>query len=266
MRFRAPFDIQRAPIARNLPRGSNLRFTLARVDHAAFEPRRQFSSHLCERLHERGHDVVGLDCFTDYYPRVLKDLNAADVEAAGVPILRLDLASDDLAEPVAGAEAIYHAAAQPGNSAATPFEAYVRNNITATHRLVEAARVESSLRLFVNVATSSVCSKSGWTPSHGRSPRSRPSCPRSQASYPPRTSSPHAGAPGGLARLPIRKARRDRYGYGAGAIPAHDLARSPPRDEPGGQFPVLDSARLQERNRCASLRTTMTDSRPWSAT
>ena len=38
----------------------------------------------------------------------------------------------------------------------TPFETYVRNNITATERLLEAVRDEAALRLFVNVATSSV--------------------------------------------------------------------------------------------------------------
>ena len=53
-------------------------------------------SHLAERLAGDGHDVLGLDCYTDYYARALKDLNAADVRAHGVEILPLDLAQDDL--------------------------------------------------------------------------------------------------------------------------------------------------------------------------
>ena len=32
-------------------------------------------SHLAERLADAGHDVVGVDCFTDYYARSLKEAN-----------------------------------------------------------------------------------------------------------------------------------------------------------------------------------------------
>ena len=32
-------------------------------------------SHLAERLVELGHDVVGVDCFLDYYPRAVKERN-----------------------------------------------------------------------------------------------------------------------------------------------------------------------------------------------
>ena len=34
-------------------------------------------SHLCERLLELGHDVVGLDAFIPFYPRPLKEANLA---------------------------------------------------------------------------------------------------------------------------------------------------------------------------------------------
>ena len=44
-------------------------------------------SHLCERLCALGHEVVGLDCFTPYYARALKELNAQDVRAAGASLL-----------------------------------------------------------------------------------------------------------------------------------------------------------------------------------
>ena len=39
-------------------------------------------SNLSRTLAERGADVVGLDCFTDYYPRPLKDENVANAEGA----------------------------------------------------------------------------------------------------------------------------------------------------------------------------------------
>ena len=32
-------------------------------------------STLAERLLDRGADVVGIDCFTDYYPRSMKERN-----------------------------------------------------------------------------------------------------------------------------------------------------------------------------------------------
>ncbi|MFH0911858.1 MAG: NAD-dependent epimerase/dehydratase family protein [Planctomycetota bacterium] len=113
-------------------------------------------SHLAERLAGLGHETVGLDNFADYYPVALKRINAGDVERAGVPIRSLDLAWDGLGPVLEGAEAIFHLAAQPGISADTPFEAYLRNNLVATHRLAEAARGLKSLRAFVNVSTSSV--------------------------------------------------------------------------------------------------------------
>lgn len=113
-------------------------------------------SHLAERLAELGHEVVGIDCFTDYYARALKELNAGDVRSKGVEFLDLDLATDALGTAVAGVQMVYHLAAQPGNDARVPFETYVRNNLIATHRLVEAAKGVPSLACFVHISTSSV--------------------------------------------------------------------------------------------------------------
>jgi len=113
-------------------------------------------SHLAERLSEKGHKVRGLDCFTDYYPRTLKELNVEDITGKDVRFLELDLASDDLQTACAGVEVVYHSAAQPGISAETPFEVYDRNNITATHRLLESIKDSRSLKCFINISTSSV--------------------------------------------------------------------------------------------------------------
>jgi UDP-glucuronate 4-epimerase len=113
-------------------------------------------SHLAERLAGMEHAVRGLDCFTDYYARPLKELNARQVREKGVEFLPLDLAEDDLGPAIEDVEFIYHLAAQPGISATTAFETYVRNNITATYRLAQAAKRSPALKGFVNVATSSV--------------------------------------------------------------------------------------------------------------
>ena len=48
-------------------------------------------SHLSEQLRADGHDVVGLDCFTDYYDVALKEENAR-----GLEIRRVDLARDPI--------------------------------------------------------------------------------------------------------------------------------------------------------------------------
>lgn len=113
-------------------------------------------SHLCERLCALGHEVIGLDCFTPYYARALKDLNAQDVRDAGASLLALDLAQDDLTAAIDGVQVVFHLAAQPGISEHVSFWEYERNNVQATHRLLEAARRGADLILFVNVGTSSV--------------------------------------------------------------------------------------------------------------
>ena len=113
-------------------------------------------SHLAERLVDLGHQVVGLDCLTPYYARSLKELNVQAIKNRGVRFLSLDLARHDLAAAVQDVDYVYHLAAQPGISAATPFETYARNNITATHRLLESLRDQPRLQGFVNIGTSSI--------------------------------------------------------------------------------------------------------------
>ena len=113
-------------------------------------------SHLTERLVTLGHSVQGLDCMTDYYARALKELNADAIRNKGVEFLPLDLATDDLTLAVQAVDVVYHLAAQPGLSDTTTFQTYVRNNLTATHRLLEAAKQSTSLQAFVYISTSSV--------------------------------------------------------------------------------------------------------------
>ena len=113
-------------------------------------------SHLSEGLAGRGHQVVGLDCFTDFYARSLKQENARDLAGCGVEVHPLDLAKDDLAAILDGVDVIYHCAAQPGISESTSFDEFLRDNLIATQRLAEAATRVDSLVAFVNVSTSSV--------------------------------------------------------------------------------------------------------------
>ncbi len=90
-------------------------------------------SHLAEALQAQGHEVVGVDCFTDYYDPALKEENAA-----GLDVLRLDLADEDL--PLDGVDGVFHLAGQPGvRSFGDVFDEYVRRNLVATRRVLEAA-------------------------------------------------------------------------------------------------------------------------------
>lgn len=113
-------------------------------------------SHLSERLSDLGHTVVGLDCLNDNYTLALKKRNVDDLAAKGITVLPLDLSEADLSAAVQGVEIVYHAAAQPGISASTPFQTYVKNNVNATYRLVEALRPSDTFRGLINISTSSV--------------------------------------------------------------------------------------------------------------
>jgi UDP-glucuronate 4-epimerase len=100
-------------------------------------------AHVCEALLERGHEVDGLDAFTDYYDPSIKRANAARLALHdGFRGLELDLARADLDDVVAGADAVIHLAAQPGVrlSWSEGFAVYVERNISASQRLLEAAR------------------------------------------------------------------------------------------------------------------------------
>lgn len=113
-------------------------------------------SHLAEKLVERGHEVLGLDAFTNYYPPELKKLNARAISRKGVLVKTVDLAEDGLEPFFEDAEIIYHLAAQPGISDHVLLEQYIRNNIVATQRTLEAARQSKRLKGFFNISTSSV--------------------------------------------------------------------------------------------------------------
>lgn len=114
-------------------------------------------SHCAERLAGLGHEIIGIDCFTQFYDVKLKEINARDIEAKGVKIIRLDLATDDLSDVLKGVESVFHFAAQPGLAGdEVPIETYIKNNIIATDRLVRAVKDLPSLTSFINICTSSV--------------------------------------------------------------------------------------------------------------
>jgi nucleoside-diphosphate-sugar epimerase len=116
-------------------------------------------SHLCERLLSEGHRVIGLDAFTDYYPRDTKQANLTTCRThPEFRFLELDLARADLAPIVAEADFIFHQAGQPGvrPSWGQEFEVYVSCNIRSTQRLLEAVKDSTRLERLVFASSSSV--------------------------------------------------------------------------------------------------------------
>jgi nucleoside-diphosphate-sugar epimerase len=123
-------------------------------------------SHLAERLLADGHTVVALDALTDYYSPARKRTRLRRLRDQGAITWTLDLAADALAPALRGVEAVYHLAAQPGLSADTPRRAFVRNNVRATERLLDAINDQSSLRAFLQVSSSSVYGADATGPEH----------------------------------------------------------------------------------------------------
>lgn len=115
-------------------------------------------SHVVDRLLALGHDVTGVDCFTDYYDRAIKEANIKEARGnAGFQLLEGDLVTMDLPALLAGADYVFHQAGQAGvrPSWGAHFAGYIRNNINATQRLLEAAK-EAELKKFVFASSSSV--------------------------------------------------------------------------------------------------------------
>ena len=122
-------------------------------------------SHTAEFFAGQGHTVYGLDNFSTYYDPELKRMNREDIESKGVEFIEIDLMNDLDTHMPADFDLIFHFAAQPGISASTSLEEYVRNNIFATQRLLDWTRkYNPDLKLFVNIATSSIYGREATLP------------------------------------------------------------------------------------------------------
>jgi len=100
-------------------------------------------SHLSRRLLRDGHEVTGVDCFTDYYPRWMKERNLEPQLADGnFTFIGRNLLELDLRELLGGVDAVFHLAAQAGVRASwgESFSVYLQDNIAATQKLLEAAK------------------------------------------------------------------------------------------------------------------------------
>ena len=115
-------------------------------------------SHLAERLIATGATVVGLDAFTDYYPRPEKERNLTALrEQPGFRLVEGAIADANLPALLDGITHVFHLAAQAGvrKSWGREFGVYTKNNVDATQTLLEAC-VGRSLERFVFASSSSV--------------------------------------------------------------------------------------------------------------
>jgi UDP-glucose 4-epimerase len=115
-------------------------------------------SHLAASLLDRGATVVGVDCFTDYYPRPIKEANLAEnALREGFRFIEVRIQDADLPALLDGVTHVFHLAAQAGvrKSWGTDFRTYTDNNIDATQMLLEAC-VGRPLTRFVHASSSSV--------------------------------------------------------------------------------------------------------------
>ncbi len=159
-------------------------------------------SQLANALVAAGHEVVAVDCLTDYYDPAEKEENAR-----GLDLRRHDLAETAL--ELDGIDGVFHLAGQPGvRSFGDVFPLYVRRNLIATQRVVEAS-VRAGVRL-VLASSSSIYGEAESYPT--------------REDTPPRPVSPY-----GITKLGSEQLA---YAYGADAVVLRYFTVYGPRQRP----------------------------------
>jgi len=111
-------------------------------------------SHLCERLLADGREVTGVDAFTRFYSREVKEGNLAGLRGApGFRFSERNLLGADVAADLRGAAAVCHLAGRPGVRGGTPavFEA---GNVQTTEAVLRAAAATGVRRVVLGSSSS----------------------------------------------------------------------------------------------------------------
>jgi UDP-glucuronate 4-epimerase len=134
-------------------------------------------SHLTDRLLQLGHEVFGVDGFTEYYSPALKSRNLSDARShKAFDLIEGDLLDLDLSGVLREVDSIVHLAAEPGVRASWDnFPTYLKRNVEATHRLLEAA-LGHELERFVFASSSSIYGSAEHGPA-AEDARRRPASP-----------------------------------------------------------------------------------------
>jgi len=178
-------------------------------------------SHLAEALLAAGHEVLGVDSFTDYYDPAVKERNAS-----GLDVSRLDLARDEL--DFTGWDGVFHLAGQPGvRSFGDLFPLYVERNVLAGQRVFETA-AEAGVRV-VFASSSSVYGEAEQYPTPEETP--------------PRPLSPY-----GITKLACEHlARASARSFGLDAVVLRYFNAYGPRQRPDMAFPRIVDALVEGR-------------------
>jgi UDP-glucose 4-epimerase len=123
-------------------------------------------SHLAAALLDGGATVMGVDCFTDYYARSIKEANLAEnALREGFGFTEVRIQDADLPALLDGVTHVFHLAAQAGvrKSWGKDFRTYTENNIEATQMLLEAC-VGRPLTRFVHASSSSIYGDAATVP------------------------------------------------------------------------------------------------------
>jgi UDP-glucuronate 4-epimerase len=178
-------------------------------------------SHLAEQLLAAGHEVVGIDSFTDYYDPALKERNAS-----GIDVKRLDLARDEF--DFSSWDGVFHLAGQPGvRSFGDVFPLYVERNVLASQRVFEAATDTGTRVVFAS--SSSIYGEAEQYPTPEETP--------------PRPLSPY-----GITKLACEHlARASGKSLGLDAVVLRYFNAYGPRQRPDMAFPRVVDALLEER-------------------
>ena len=123
-------------------------------------------SHLVEQLLANGAHVIGIDCFTDYYARELKDANLEVARRHDrFTLVERRLQDADLDLLLRDVTHVFHFAAQAGvrKSWGVDFGVYTADNINATQMLLEAC-TRTELSKVVYASSSSVYGDGGELP------------------------------------------------------------------------------------------------------
>lgn len=116
-------------------------------------------SHLAEKLLEEKIKVIGIDCFTDYYSKKIKENNISHLlKNENFTFIEQDLKNLDLLPIFQKSSYLFHLAAQPGVRASwgKTFQTYVQENILVTQKILEFAKMTGSFKKIVLASSSSV--------------------------------------------------------------------------------------------------------------
>lgn len=135
-------------------------------------------AHLSQQLLDQGHEVVGIDALTDYYDVAIKRARLRGLTMhPAFSVIVDDMETLDLSSVVDGCDGVLHLAGQPGVRLSWDrhFDLYLRRNLLASQRLLEAARTAGGPRVVV-ASSSSVYGNAAAYPTSEDSP-TRPFSP-----------------------------------------------------------------------------------------